>query len=226
MSKKDGFRACLQFVPSVLPAVLLAFTVMIGCPTRAYADMGSMAPILSVTKLKGTVVLYNAPSDYFSERNYKGADNQVKNLKSSNKKVVVAKTSGQYTWLTPKKAGTSNVTFSYKGKKFKAKVIVKRYTNPIKNIKIGSKIYSGQFESKGMVEMAVKKVKGKAIKVTAQKDWKLYSMRVTYVSGENFYDKKIKNNAKLPNTNEIFGVYFIMKNTKTGGYEEICYHVV
>lgn len=205
----------------VLPALLLACAVLFARPTRALADMGTMTPVLSITKLKGTLVLYAPPSDNYYCREFKGAANQVKNLKSSNKKVVKAYTYDKYTDLVPVKPGKSTITFTYKGKKFKAKVTVKKYTNPVKSIIFGSKVYKGQFKSKAFAEMKLKAAKGKTIKVTPQKGWKVYSITAFYDSKGVSRQKTIKNGGKLPNVSAFYAAIVVMKNTETGGYEEL-----
>ena len=208
----------------LLFSVLVACIVLLASPTNARADFGSLVPSKPVTSLKGALTIYKAPKDYFYYREFYGAKNQVKALKSSNKKVLDAYSYGKYTTLEPKKAGKSTITFTYRGKKYKATVTVLKYANPVASVKVGAKTYANPFKSKAFVNTKTKLFKGKTFKVTPKAGWKLAFIKCYYLSGDTGRLKTIKNGGKLPDAKVISYISIVLKNTKTGGYEEVLYY--
>jgi len=126
----------------------------------------------------------------------------VKNLKTSNKKVVTVdwskENAGNLEFIA---RGVGKATVSgafYKGKKkissFKIKVTVHKYVSPVKTFKIGKKDYASLFKKDGSPTRKLKgKVSGK-LQIKAKKGWK-----IEYINGniDGKYHESIKNGKKL-----------------------------
>lgn len=97
---------------------------------------------------------------------------KVKALKSSKKSVATVTqskdgTNGYYIRMNLKKAGTTTVSFKYKSKTYKTKVIVKKYVNPVSSIKIGNTtLPSSKFKTGTGVSLKYSKFANKKVKVT------------------------------------------------------------
>ena len=245
---------------NLLVAVAVVLAVFVGNSREARADYEGLLgseEAQDLSAFKGTVTLYmqkNSSGDgtYINDKyyeqdsvTYKGVK-PITKLKSSKPKIVAVganyynKTSALQ--LVPLKAGTSKVSFTYKGKKRTVTVVVKKRVNPIKSVKIGSKVYKGTFEKSdsnwwysysseaGYKEhgklLKWKAAKGKRITVTPASGWKVKSIWVNYYSKSYTYtDKKIKNGSKLPNSFGCSRVSILMQNKSTGGYEVMTYYV-
>lgn len=123
----------------------------------------------------------------------------VKDLKSSNKKVVTAffdKTQPNFIGFKTKKAGTANVTgVLYEGKKnigkFTVNVKVYKYKSPVKSFKLGKNNYSSKLRKRQIVRI---KKSGKCkVKIKEKTGWKLSVIR--YYNGKKW--KTIKNGASV-----------------------------
>ena len=138
-----------------------------------------------------TLVAYPEHDYQFFER----VSTKASDLKTSNKSVVSIKQAKQkdtylgkycyYLYLKAQKPGTATVSVKLKGKTYTTKVIVKKYVNPVKSVKIGSTSVSGsKFNSSSVVNLSYGKFAGTKLKTTVvlKKGWKLDKYY--------YYDKK------------------------------------
>ena len=192
------------------------------------ADIFSNVKTRDISKLRGKITLY-LNTDIDLNTNFEWSSGTVSNIKSSNAKVVKAKRLGTYNlvYVYPLKAGTSKVTYTYKGKKYAATVVVKNWANPVKKLTVGGKNYASKFTSKAvkkrgdyafMIDIA--KFNGK-IKVKPSRGWKLQSIKYgkfePFAADWNF--KTIKNGSKITKAKKCDRIIVTLKNTKTGGCE-------
>lgn len=138
-----------------------------------------------------TLVAYPEHDYQFFER----VSTKASDLKTSNKSVVSIKQAKQkdtylgkycyYLYLKAQKPGTATVSVKLKGKTYTTKVIVKKYVNPVKSVKIGStSVFGSKFNSSSVVNLSYGKFAGKKLKTTVvlKKGWKLDKYY--------YYDKK------------------------------------
>lgn len=129
---------------------------------------------------------------------------KVVKLKSNNKKVVTVDESilgglhgEKEIYFTPKKVGKTTVTFQVKNgkkvQKFTTKVIVKKYSNPIKSFKIGKTQYASKFKRTNFIEPK-KGATGK-LSIKLKSGWKIKSIR--HHRAKDCRDVKVKNNKKM-----------------------------
>lgn len=203
-------------------AMLLAALTVAGL-------FGSMTAEAAVPKLyttEMTCYVMNPLMSYVEDIEGVKSTSQITNLKSSNPSVATVskeKMSGSENAsivVLAKKAGKTVVSFTVKygtglkkSKKLKLNVTVKKYTNPCKSFKIGTKEYASYFKS---TTFGFAKGSGKTLKVSvkARSGWKLDHLYVRSSRGET---KDIKNNSKL-NTKTYPSVYAQFVNKKTGDY--------
>ena len=133
----------------------------------------------------------------------------VKNIKSSNKKTATASIdadpeNNQIIFkINPKKTGKTVVSFDFKYKKktyhFKTKVVVKKYENPFKSMKIGTvrmdKYLDSAFLSSAInAHVPLKKtLSKKQLSFKLKKGWKLLEVFMTGTKG----DGSLKNGQKV-----------------------------
>ena len=115
------------------------------------------------------------------------------------------------------KTGKAKVSFNLKVKnkthKYSITITVKKYTNPVKSLKLDKKEFAPKFK-KGAVTTS-RLQPNKIIKVVPNKGWKLVSI-VGRISPDTT-PVKVNNNGKLNNNgNEYYLLYITFKNTKTG----------
>lgn len=195
-------------------AFFMVLMILITCfnPVQTFA---------AVTKpsFPDVIDLMDCESDYGYQIGNFGDKLTIKNMKSSNKSVVTASAvkEGTLTYIDfkIKKAGSSVLTFKVKiGNKtfsYKTKVNVRKYTNPLKTCKIGSRNFIPTFNMYNSCEVG-KKMSGK-FKLALKSGWKLVSIQ-TYNSetGGNF-----KSYIKVPSKitlkkNELLKI--TVRNTK------------
>lgn len=143
---------------------------------------------------KKTVTLYSAKDRYWA-----GKTKQIKNknalcvvkgkvtkLKSRNRAVaeLLTSTSRGYTtiYVKPKKAGTTVVSFKQGNKTYKTKITVKKYVNPVQQVKIGTTVQNGaKLASSSILKVSCGKNLGKRtpVSVSLSSGWSLSSMTYT-----------------------------------------------
>ncbi|MDO5539204.1 MAG: hypothetical protein Q4F83_03915 [Eubacteriales bacterium] len=155
----------------------------------------------------------------------------VKNLKSSNKKVVTVGKPSVSSYvkslsipLTFKKAGSAYISFDLKiGKKtysYKKKVSAVKYTNPMKSFKIGKTEFASRYKKYAGPVILNKALSGK-LKIVPNKNWKIIFMdKMTLGEGSS----KVKNNTKIvlkrPSVLTV-----VLQNKKTGAVSSIALQI-
>lgn len=156
---------------------------------------------------------------------------QIKNLKISNKDVTTVKVrrtskkkDGEVadyykiaveTFFMGEGKSTVSYTYTEKGGK-KRKVIdhyiIKKYSNPVKSLKIGKKEYQKKFNNTTHFKIKKKNIRNKKIKVQLNKGWKLE--KITRATSD-FKFTNYKNGAKIPfNKKDVLQIWFHRKNNK------------
>ncbi|MCD7744599.1 MAG: hypothetical protein LUI13_04820 [Lachnospiraceae bacterium] len=110
--------------------------------------------------------------------------NSIKNMKSSNSKVVKISKSGTSVYLTAKKAGTATVSFKTGGRTYKIKVTVVKYQNPVSSVAIGSTTIAGsKFDKAATTNVKYSKFANKKVKVmfTLAEGWSVKESEHTNV---------------------------------------------
>ena len=151
-----------------------------------------------------------------------GSTSTVTNLKSSKPSVVAATLDwdgsgpeGNAIMLTFKKAGTAKVSYTWKGKKHTVKFVVKKYTNPLKLFKIGSKKFTAKFK-KNAVGYYGPLIGGK-LQIKAKANWKPVQVKTI---GADYGPKSIKNGSTLKKGKAVI-VLATFKNKKTGVVQQV-----
>lgn len=156
------------------------------------------------------------------------APGKVTSLKTSDKSIVTLTTkkfgNGETLInLVPHKKGTTTVSFKYKGKVYRTRVTVEKYTSPVKSIKIGNATISGsKFKSSSKLTLSYAKYGNKKAKVniTPAKGWK--------IEGFGYWQKgwmksDFYQNGKIVSIKGGKGceLFFFATNSKTGCSEDI-----
>lgn len=108
-----------------------------------------------------------------------------------------------------RKPGKATITYKFNGKTYTHKLVVRKYANPVKTFKIGTKNYATKFKKYSSAQITAK-LAGKKVKVTPAAGWKLKYILVANDKGE----KHVKNGYTFKKGDEM--VDAILKNTKTG----------
>lgn len=230
MSRKSlGMRA--RRLVSALVALQMALTVfLVGTPALA----ATQQPTINDVK-KGTVTLchyYKQPDSCDASMDnyymYRIPSGKVTNIKNSNTKVVEvyeAQFEGSNNRLVfdVKKAGVAKtVSYKYKGKKYKIRVKVVEYTNPLKKLTFGSKNAKNmakRFNTSARTELKTKVFAGKTIKVKPKTGWSVVSIDCTYSTNSSYKTKTIKNGGTIPK--KAYYLRITVKNNETGMIEEL-----
>lgn len=125
---------------------------------------------------------------------------KVKNLKSSNQKIVKVSWNAEQRdiinvdyYRTGKAKISFDLIYGKVKKHFTCKVIVKNYVNPCKSFKLGSKNYASGFSSKSQQYVTYKGTKKYKVSVKPAKGWKLQEI----LFYNNKTTKVIKNNSTV-----------------------------
>lgn len=200
--------------------VFVAAIVMALCFAAAFAPRLAFArSIRKLDDLKGTVTLHLGDKDKTRMMNsvvYSLEGKKITSVTSSNKKVAYI-SGGKNVFgsvgLVARKPGTATIRYTYKGVRHKVRVVVKAYENPMKKFTIGGKNVTSIFKNGGTaISSTYKKYRGKRIKITPKKGWKVKDMVVRMDGNET----RLKNGGKLPKKNsEIYLLEFELVNPKT-----------
>ena len=212
---------------SAIAAVVVALALL---PVTALADSGMPSSTQKISKLKGTITIYLQDKTYGGYSHFSCKKGKLTKAKSSNTKVVEVYPWGE-DWkhangitIIGNKKGKATVTYTYRGKKHRVKVVVKKYSNPLKTLKIGKKNYARKLKKASYAGIAKwKACKGKKVSVTPAKGWKIVSMRCGCYNADwsKYKAKKVRNGGKLPKAANGDGITITLKNTKNGAYQDI-----
>ncbi len=143
---------------------------------------------------------------------------QIKKLKCSNKDMKVSAKDGYIRVDYGKKAGKATITCTVKGVKLKTTFTVKKYTNPVSSIKIGSKKYTSKFAKNDYIYIS-KKVSKKALNIKAKKGWTIKSVSV-YNGKSKHYDVNKSSFSKKITLNKKYADVFVTMYQKSTGLTE------
>lgn len=152
-----------------------------------------------------------------------GVNYKITNVKSSDKKVMVASKvfDGEYSMIKmkAKKPGKTTITFKAKiGNKtynYKVKVKVVNYTNPLKSFKIGKTDYASKFSHTFYHRRSGKKKIAGKLAIKPNPDWKVAALYTyDFKTGK---EKNVKNNKKITlKKNQSLVIHCINKKTGQG----------
>ena len=115
-----------------------------------------------------------------------------------------------------KKAGKTTFSYSYTDKDGIARkdivhYIIKKYTNPVKSLKIGKKEYRKKYNSIRHFAIAKKNIKNKKLNIQLKKGWKIGAINRITSKGVVQY----KNGAKIPaNKKDLIEIWIQKTNNK------------
>ena len=160
---------------------------------------------------------------------YCNKKSEIKNLKSSNKKVKVKAEDGYVVATYPNKTLSTTITCTVKKKKLSTKLIVKKYQNPVKTFKIGSKNKASLFKENSYYYDG-KTCKNQKFTVAANSGWKIMSVNI-YTGNKTIskyfdYDKYAGSySTKLSLTNSNARVSVGLYNAKEERSQYVYYYV-
>ncbi len=221
-------KSVLKRVVSALLIVAIAATTMLLTAPVEVEAAGKMSYDKTMT------VYLRTPYTTSSTLKIKNPKGSITSAKSTNTNILeITSYTSKRVCFTAKKAGTAKIKFKMKGKTYKCTVTVKKYTNPIKTLKVtgvnSKKNISGKFKKKSEVSLSLPKTKKNAkLVVQAADDWKLKSVYInknsqssktkTY-SGGTTKQKTIS--LGTLKKSKAYGFILTFKNKKTGGELEV-----
>ncbi len=237
-------KTSLKRILSALLVVVLAAGIFVASPP---AD----AEAASSLKYDKKVTVYLArktgkSSKYSSDSIKVNTSKSVESVKSSKKSVVgglLVEPHGSYSLIdfTGKKAGTSTISFKVDSKTYKTKVTVKKYTNPIKTLKVtgvsSGKNIASKVKKTREANVSLKKTKKNAkLTIKTAKNWKItevYVTDTTTTSAKTKVNKTYKKGIskkktyklKTLNKNHSYFISLTLKNKKNGGVQYIYYNI-
>lgn len=226
--RENGKRLLRCLLAAVIGALFFGMAV--------FADEYSI-PTYNVPK-KVTLTLYSSKNTLWGEQRTMtenlGSINspiKVKNMKVSDKSVAAVKKTyydfGEYGStsfeVTPKKAGTTTLSFKWNGKTYKTKITVIKYSNPIESIKIGKNTISGtKFKTqtgRTLRFATYGSSKSQKITVKLKKGWKL--QHVEYFKKGWMKSDFVKGNRVKINKDAAVMLAFDVVNSSTGQKEDV-----
>lgn len=229
--KKNLKKLSLALFFSMMFVLMLATTVSAATKPWTRTLTGTAKTIYKIDRLK--------PGEYHRENLIIEAswdsENATKNdipkitCKSSNPKVATIEqhTYSDYGYANAyffvKGTGTTTIktTIKYKGKTwtYSTKLTVKKWVNPFKSIKIGSKTYTDKFKTTDLTYTG--NVKGKLV-ITPADGWTISSIKYTDPGNGNL-EKIVNNNSIINMKTDTTAAYLkvTMRNKKTGLKEVI-----
>jgi hypothetical protein len=153
---------------------------------------------------------------------YTAKEGTVTNVNTTNYKVALAyayPSGGKDTlWINAYKPGKTTLTFNHGKKKRTVKIVVKKYTSPIKKLTIGTKNYTSKLAKDARIRGALCKSKGQKVVVKPAAGWTvkaIYACKVDLARDTVSNWKTIANGSKVPST--CNSVEIVMQNKTTGG---------
>lgn len=153
-----------KLVKSFLALVLVLSMVMpVGVHAQEYKDGTKIA------------TLYTKTSQFYTKKQEMSSSYQqpITGIKYSNKSIAKVgskkESYGYVLYVTPKKTGTINITYKVAGDTHKVKVVVKKYQNPFKQVKVNGKDVTAQFNKSNTCVLDYKKYKNKKVKLKFKK---------------------------------------------------------
>ena len=189
-------RTLVRRVSRILGAAQLALLLVLAWAIPTQAAETTISYISG-----GTVALCYYPQQASSWDNqcaFLIPSGKVSNVKVSKKAVLGFSqdkfgTSHYYLALELKKAGTSRLTYTYKGKSHKVTIVAKKYANPCTKLMLDSTNIAPKFNT--MHDAYVQRTAKRKIKVAPKAGWKIEGI---YCQGASGATKKLTNGGKIP----------------------------
>lgn len=208
-----------QMAGGALCALCVATLLLCSVVGRvAYADWSMIQPAEEITVLRGERTYYLDFSSTGLEFDIpKGS---VTNLKVSNKKAVdVFYQKGfDFLYLYLAKPGKCTVSYKYCGKRYKASLTIKKWKNPFKKLKIGSKNCAKGFNKEYVSYVKWKSAKGKALNIKPAKGWRIKDIKCQVPWSSKL--STLRNGKKLPKRAKHPNFVSITMEDKAGNIEE------
>ncbi|MDO4808057.1 MAG: hypothetical protein Q4A07_12525 [Coriobacteriales bacterium] len=199
------------------------------CVTAVFALLIAVRPALAgtdpfafkISELKGNVTLYcnSTAKPYSAGKSYTYKGKLTDYMHPKIQKILAVNTYGAvdegYLFVEASGLGTGKVSYKYKGKTYKATVRVKKYTNPVKKLNIGTKKLAGKFNKQNTFDTDFAKLKNKKISITPAKGWKVQKIVSMVSINGGLTNKMLKNGAKVPDG--ALRIVVRMQNTSTKG---------
>lgn len=210
-----------------LIATFLTLALLLGC-------IPCSTTVQAAAKVPKTLTFYFTKIHYENGIRINGWHNIPRaSVKSSNNDILQIRSStktlgkdGKFSWISfiAKKPGTSTISFKMDGKRYKTKIIIKKYVNPVKSVSITGIKNGNKTELASLTDGSIsspkielkKTVKNPKLKITAANGWKLNSIfyfDAAYKDQSSKYYKKPVAKATVKIFNKIKA---LKKNT--GGY--------
>ena len=194
----------------VVVAVVAAVATCAVAGVMAQTANADALTTYSMKEFKGTFTVYQSTDDNWF--NVTGSK-KFSALKSSKKSVAkVEKDGSKKLMVTVKKPGTTKISFKYGGKKKTVKMVVKKYTCPVKTFKIGSKNLTKKYKKTDLYDTTATYT-GK-LKVKAKSGWKVGKIKVLRMGDEDTGLTTIKSGSKIKDMDAYIYVQMINKKTK------------
>lgn len=215
-------KKCMKKLTAVLLTLAIALTsVLFVAPniTEAKAASGDIC----INPYYHNMVLTYKPGDiytgYYTNIYINGCSkkSQIKSLKSTNKSVKLEAKDGYITAHFPKKAFKTTITCTVKGKKLKTTLTIKKYTNPLKVLKIDNTNFTKKLDRDDSYSQK-KKFSNKKMSIQLKSGWKISSVYVynnsSSSSWRNLNTAKFSKKISLTSSYAYVNIY--VYNTKTG----------
>lgn len=191
-------------------ALLLVFSMAVIAPVKVDAK--------TIKDTTEVVILYPKTSPDYGVKygfEYTTMKQKPKDIKVSNQSVAkitcVKEKKGSYRfYVTPKKAGSVNLTYKLGKVTHKVKVSVRKYINPYKKITINGKDITSKFKKTNVCNLSYKQYKGKNVTISYKRKAYWTILHVDYLTKS---DKLIEClGSTMPGDKEKFKV------TRKGSY--------
>lgn len=216
----------LKKVLSIVLMTAVIVTSLVFAPQSAAEVQAATKPYFIAKNPVLTYKTGDAYSRYYTMLSIAGCTkkSEIKNLKSSNKKVQVEAKDGYVVAYFGDKALTSTISCKVNGTKISTKLTIKKYSNPFSTFKIGSANFTSKFNKDDEYRQK-KDFKKQTLNIKVKKDWIITSVSVysdgssnTYRVNKSSFSKKITLSGKYSAT-----IYVYVKNAKTGVSEHMIF---
>lgn len=170
-----------------MSVIIIALAIMIAPENTVTAKAASSKDVY-INPYSDRVVNYVPKSNYVSYSaviSIVGCSkkSEIKNLKSSNKDIKVRAEEGYIVAEYGNKAGKATITCTVKNVKLKTTLTVLKYTNPLKEFKLGKNNYTSKYNNSYVFNIN-KAVKNQNLSIKAKSGWKIVSVYVSEGNGK------------------------------------------
>lgn len=183
--------------------VLLGLVLFAGCLLPAQSSRAADGYSTIGIPYSRSMTISKNNSGYYIMTGKNLGNGEIISIKSSNRKVITPMDNADIydaVWadsFDTKKTGSAKLTITVKKKNGKtqnyvAKVKVVKYSNPVKQVKLGSKNLTSKFGKGAGIYVSPKKDREK-ISVQAKSGWKVKNIGYTYYKGGKWKTRTIHN---------------------------------